>query len=261
MSPSVPDRRTRLFIAVMAVTALMLTSSAVAGPPSQTPGGQFGWLQMELSPPRAGTRTHAQPVALTYSVLLGNDLTGQPPTGTAQTRIQEIRLARGMTVNAGLFPACRYKALVRHGPPACPLKSKVGNGTVIIDFRPVLPALQFATCSAFNGRDAHQTAALLVWCKTDFGASGTQAYELVPAAKGFGPGLRYDPGPTVGRGITESWNGGTFTFPDTMIKVHGRRVSYFDAPTSCNGSWRFEQVSIRYNHTRRVVTSTQPCVH
>jgi hypothetical protein len=245
-----------LFVAVVAVGAV----TAVAGTPSLNGAGHFLFLEMHISPPRAGTNQRPRGVSLEFHDLSGNILTGAPGTGTAFDRIEQFRLAKGMKVNYKVFPACKYARLARFGPPACPRDSQVGAGTLLSDFRPVVPGFIPAPCSLFNGRYLHNVPSLLVWCKTDFGSSGTLPFDILPPVRGFGPRFVINSGPVVPTGPTLASKGADFTFPDSSVIVRGRRVHYLEAPSSCHGSWLFEQVNIRYDGTQSVATDRQPCV-
>ena len=250
---------------LMALTAVVLfvtldAAPAGAGPPSQEPTGRFLVADLAISPPKAAPPGHPRGVSLEVDDLAGNDITGQRATGTSQTRYENFRLAQGMTVNYRQFPACTYSNLANHGPPACPRGSKVGTGTIITDFRPVIPTFFLVVCSAFNGHDPNHQPALLIWCKSSFGASATLWFDILSPAQRFGPSFRDDAGPTPGQGIAQANTGAHFTFPDTVITRRGRRIPYLQAPTSCHGSWLFEQVNTRYNGSRAVATSREPCV-
>lgn len=259
----VPAMARRNRLARLALVTSMVTLGSVqvsTGTPSQEPTGRFLAADFSISPPVAGTRRHPQGVSVEVNDLAGNDVTGQHATGNAQTQYEDFRLARGMTVNHRDFPMCMYRSLVRLGPPACPHHSEIGTGLIITDFRPVVSTFFPVLCTAFNGRGPHGEPAMLVWCKSSFGASGTMWFDILPPVEGSGPRFRDDAGPTPFQGIAEGNTGVHITFPDSVVVVHGRRVHYFEAPTSCHGSWLFEQVNTRYNGTRQVASSRQPCV-
>jgi len=233
---------------------------ALAGVPNQSANGYFTFLEMHISPPKAGNARHPQGVSLEYHLLSGNDLTGQFPEGRDMSRLIEIRLAKGMRVNYRAFPACNYGRLARIGPPACPGRSKVGVATALADFRPVIPNFFGVTCSAFNGRDSHHAPALLAWCKTDFGASGTLTYDILHGTRTSGPRLRLDNGPTPPSGLSIRYFSADLTISSAPITARGKRVSFLDAPDSCHGSWAFSQVTTDYKGRVAVVADRQPCI-
>ena len=247
----------RSLIGVAAATCLANGVPASAGTPHQTPNGDFSVLEMHISPPKAGTQRHPRGVSLAYHILKGNDLSGK--SSSSPLHSEEIRLPKGMRFNLQVFPTCKYARLARSGPPACPSRSKIGFGDEWIDFRPVIPTFFSAACSAFNGRDSHSAPALLVWCKTDFGASGTIVYDVLPPARTAGPRLRYEQG-SPSTGITPDYFGSNFTFPQASVKVRGRRVSLIDAPDNCHGSWLFSQVETGFDGKSVTVTDRQPCI-
>ena len=244
-----------------AVLAFALTHPASAGVPHQTPHGEFSFFEMHISPPRAGTQRHPRGVSLDFHTLVGNDLTGHPDdAGQRAARYIDFRLPKGMRVNYRAFPSCKYSRLSRIGPPACPVRSKVGAGRDWTDFRPVIPTFFAAACSVFNGTDSHGAPALLAWCKTDFGASATASYNILPATPTSGPHFRLDQGPTSATGITPSFFGFDFSFPNHPVKVRSRRVSLLDAPDECRGSWLFSKVVTRYDRTSLTVNDREPCI-
>jgi hypothetical protein len=239
-------------------SALTGAGPAAGAPPAESPSGLFLVIEARVSPPVASRAGAPRGVAFTFRDLAGNDLTGLVPS-QRRARVVDIRLARGMRVNDREYPSCNYRRLAHDGPPGCPSRAQVGAGSVLIDFRPVVTNFFRASCSAFNGRGPKHERALLLWCKTTFGASGTQWYDIGPPTRGFGPRFRSDSGPGA-QGVAQDFVGADLTFPDKSIVVHGRRVAFLDAPASCTGSWLFEQVNTDYSGKRRVATDREPCV-
>jgi len=248
----------KLFAVATTVAALFgLASVAQAGAPARTNNGKsFLVLQFKISPPRAG-----QGVGIEFDSFAGNDVDGTFPTGTAATRVNDVRLAKGFKVNPSAFVSCTRAQIDKN---KCPAASKLATGTATADARPTIATPVQAKLTAFNGKTTAGKPALLLRALANLNGSQVPLVlvaEIKPPASGLGPGFVVDAGPLAsGSGSLFGISQLHLNFPDKAVRVRGRAVHYTVAPTTCRGSWLFEQINTSYAGAREVATDRMPCV-
>ena len=249
---------TKLLAAAATAAALFgLVSTALAGAPARGPSGKnFLVLQFKISPPRAG-----QGVGIEFDSFAGNDVDGASPSANDSTRINDVRLAKGFKVNPSAFASCTRAQIDKN---RCPTASKLATGTATADARPAIATPVQAKVTAFNGKTTAGKPALLLRALANLNGSQVPLVlvaEIKPPAFGFGPGFVVDAGPlTPGAGPLFGISQLHLNFPDKAVRVRGRAVHYTVAPTTCRGSWLFEQVNTSYGGAREVATDRMPCV-
>ena len=220
-------------------------------------------IQAHVFPPRAGSSRRPQGVSLALQALGGNVRNGQWPTGLDAGRELEYRLPKGFRINYKGFPACPPTTIQRSGAEACPPGSVIGSASAIIDGRPLLPDFIRTTSSVvINSRDFSGKPIIVAWTKV-LGTSVANVFWLKHGSPGFGPTFAATPGPPTPpapEDFSYSITSFSVKFPDKSRLVHGRRVHLIEAPTSCHGSWLFEQVATSYRGEKRVATDRVPCV-
>jgi hypothetical protein len=248
----------KLLAAAAAAAALLgLAAVAQAGAPARSPNGKdFLVLQFKVSPPRAGAG-----VGVEFDSFAGNDIDGQLPPVNDQTRINDVRLARGFRVNSSAFVSCKRADIDRN---RCPRASLVGTGTATADARPTIASRVPARVTAYNGKTSAGRPAVLLRAVANLNGQQVPLVlvaEIKPAAAGFGPSFVVDSGPlTSGSsplfGIVQLH----LNLPDKVVRVRGRAVHYVVAPPTCRGAWLFEQVNTSYAGARLIATDRVPCV-
>ena len=104
-------------------------------------------LQVNASPPRAGSAARPQPAALDFSSLV---YTSDGLRSSRSSRTIKIRFT-GFRFHPSRFAKCLESKLEKTGPSACPAASKLGTGSATADARPVVPTPVQAKVQAFNG--------------------------------------------------------------------------------------------------------------
>jgi hypothetical protein len=248
----------KLLAAAGAVAALFgLATAAQAGAPVRTPNGKgFLVLQFKVSPPRAGAG-----VAAEFDSFGGNDVDGQQPPTNDQTRIIDVRLARGSRVNNSAVASCTLANANRN---RCSRASQVGTGTATADARPTIATPVPARVTAFNGKTSAGRPAVLLRAVANLGGQQVPLVlvaEIKPAASGFGPSFVVDNGPlTAGQSPLFSIRQLHLNLPDKVVRVRGRLVHFLVAPPVCRGSWLYEQVNTAYSGAKLIATDRVPCV-
>jgi hypothetical protein len=249
---------TKLLAAAATAAALLgLVSAAHAGAPARGPTGKnFLVLQFKVSPPRAG-----QAVALEFDSFAGNDVDATFPAANDSTRIIDVRLAKGFTVNSSVGVNCTRAQVDRN---ACPRASQVATGTATADARPTIATPVQARVTAFRGRTPTGRPALFLRAVANLNGQQVPLVlvaEIKPAAPGFGPSFVVDSGPlTSGSGPLFGISQLHLNIPDKVVRVGGRAVHFVVAPPTCRGSWLFEQVNTAYSGAKLIATDRMPCV-
>jgi hypothetical protein len=248
----------KVFAVAAAVAALFgLASVAQAGAPTRTNNGKdFLVLQFKIAPPRAG-----QGVGIEFDSFAGNDVDGAVPTPGESTRINDVRLAKGFKVNPSAFASCTRAQIDKN---RCPSASKLATGTATADARPTIATPVQARVTAFNGKTTAGKPALLLRALANLNGNQVPLVlvaQIKPPASGFGPGFVVDSGPlTPGSGPLFGITQLHLNFPDKVVRVRGRAVHYTVAPTTCRGSWLFEQINTSYSGAKQIATDRMPCV-
>src|SRR5207302_503691 len=96
---------------------------------------------------------------------------------------------KGLQLNPKAVPACKRSALDRtqgNASAACPSKSLVGSGTVVINAAPTVPAPISGTVSLYNavndvgaGGEPKGTRNLVYYAKTSVGVNSTIGFRII----------------------------------------------------------------------------------
>jgi hypothetical protein len=252
-------------LALLAATAAAfggLEAVAEAGAAADA-NGNFMVVDVELSPPRAGTRVRPQGVTLGYHFFAGNRLTGQrPPDVQAET----IRLP-GVRTNGRSFPKCPLPRTAQEsGRTRCSGFTRVGGGTGEVDARPVGAGHIPIRISAFNGA-LHNGNPSLIFIGTGIVGGQALSAELDFEARAIGGGLNLEllsPPPGTQNDVF-SLTRVDLTLGRTIAVRRGRRwarVSLYESPLSCpHQGWRFSQSTIFSGGAGSLTaTDVEPCV-
>ena len=137
----------RPIVLVLALAATAgLSAAALAGEPS-TLGQDHLILQVNASPPKAGTTRRPQIVGIEFDTRLYTD-NGQRSVRSVRTNAFRFT---GFRFNPSPFAKCVESKLEKRGPSACPAGSRLGSGTAIADARPTPLGIITAKAQIFNG--------------------------------------------------------------------------------------------------------------
>lgn len=238
--------------AALAVTAAGAVGVATAGPASTDANGNFAVLDVDVSPPQAGTKTLARGIGLTIHEFFGNSKNGSrsPYTGDAI-----IRLPRGMRANAATMASrCPLPASTDQVgmETRCPAAAKIGSGTGEADARPTIQEFLPATVNAYNGELHGGNPTLVLMITASAGTTPLHAevdYEYTDDPNGpYGVKLAtFKPVADANStflGIRKL----DLNLPNKVVKVKGPkgkrvRVYYLEAPTKCSKVWAFAQTT------------------
>jgi hypothetical protein len=135
------------------------------------------------------------------------------------------------------------------GPAACPAKSKVGSGTVVVNARPSVPTLITGTITDFNavddgGQGGHPKGSpeIILYIKTSVGFDTTEVLHLVK--KDGGEILTGTSTPPTKPGTQP----GSFTIQKLKLRVSGSsaKKAYITNPPTCHKSWLFTLTTTNY---------------
>lgn len=213
--------------ALVSGAMLVAGGQAQAGAPTTDANGNFLMIDMDVSPPRAGSGA-----TIRYHAFFGNRNGDLLPREAGNT----IQFAKGFRLNGRAFPECPLpRDSSDFGEDRCRQRAKVGEGTFEADARPALAQPVTGTFEIFNGklRRGRTTLILLAEARVGDGSVNSELdYEYV------GSTLRRIPPP-------EGVPSGLFSVTKTAIKLgrkHGGR-SYVRTPRRCRGSWGFRETS------------------
>ena len=150
---------------------------------------------------------------------------------------------------AGRSPAARLETL---NPTTCPKGSQLGSGTTTVDARPLLPDfIRVGSMYIFNTTDYDGKPALGVWAKV-FGLTVRNVVDISRDRRGgYGPSFVYGNDPLPGADVGVRVASFELTFPKKSRKVGNRRVSLFEAPRTCRGTWSLQVIDTTYAGKRR----------
>lgn len=200
---------------------------APAGEPTTDAHGNFLMIDMDVSPPRAGSGA-----TIRYHAFFGNRKGEVLPREAGNT----IRFAKGFRLNGSAFPKCPLpRDPSDFGEDRCRQRAKMGEGTFEADARPALAEPVTGTFEIFNGklRGGRTTLILLAEARVGDGSVRSELdYEY------GGSTLRRIPPP-------EGVPGGLFSVTKTAIKLGRNQAgrSYVRTPRRCHGSWGFRETS------------------
>lgn len=233
--------------AVVAVAVVGAVSVADAGPPARDLNGNFAVLDVDLSPPQASTTAKRRGVALDIHYFAGNDKNGArvPYDGDIT-----LRLPKSMVSNAAQFPSkCPLPATTEElgDDSRCPVKSRVGQGSVELDARPGFQGVLGGAVTAYNGTANGSRPTLLLVIHAHMGDSEFRdEIDLEYSRDPTGPFERkfatIHPvaDPSAGLAAIRTLD---LTIPNQAVKrtVNGkkRRIHLFETPRTCKKPWEF----------------------
>lgn len=262
-------RRAAALSAALAATAAGAAGIASAGPAATDANGNFAVLDVDVSPPQAGTKAVPRGVGIALHAFFGNSRNGQRSPYNGDTL---VRLPRGMRSNAAKFPvSCPLPATSNDVAieSRCPAKAKVGSGTAEADARPTIQDFLPATINAYNGALHNGHPTLLLMLTATVGNSQLHSevdFEYVNQPTGpYGAKLAsFHPVPDSTSTFLSARKL-DLTLPNKVfkVKVKGKkvRVHLLDAPTKCSIGWAFAQTSFTpAGDASLTATDVAPCV-
>ena len=224
---------------------------AGAGQATTDASGNFAVLDVDVSPPQAGTKAKPRGVSIAVHGFYGNSRSGARSPFNGDTT---ILVPRGMRMNGALFPVkCPLPATSDDlgKESRCPAKSKVGAGTAELDARPAIQDFVPATLNAYNGalKDGHATLLVIFTATVGNTAvhgeldleylnqpSGVYGHKLVTfhqvqdSSQGFFSVRKLD-----------------VAIPNqfTKLTIKGKRTKVYlvEPPTKCKRTWAFAQTT------------------
>lgn len=249
------------FMCIAVAVSVLLESPAPAraGPPVRDDAGFFVSLEVDAFSRGASTQRHRRGAGIEIDYVTGNDLTGQPPSGGDILQRSEFRTAKGFVVNHRAFPICRVSVLRERGPSACPRRSRVGAGTVLVDPRPLFPVMFSARVVAVNTTDGFSPA-VAIWGKTLYGQADVQSWEIRSPRGGFGPSFVSPPGTKTFTGpVILDFREVHLTISGKPLRRGRRLVHYLETTTACRGSRSFQLVNRQVSGEKLVAGDRVPC--
>jgi hypothetical protein len=255
----------RKFIGTL-IAALVLAGAgtALAGQGATNSNGDFIDLNVAVTPPVAGTAQAPQGVGVAFDSFTGNRINGDTPS---QTSSITVRFNKGFQENGQKFPGCTVNP-DPNGTSSCSKATQIGTGSAelaIPGANGAPPTFVAAKLLVYNGKPFRGKSPTIVFQGV---LNGKVVDELDFAAQQQpeGPyGLAFTeiqfPGATssASSGITKF----SVNIPKkSMTRMHGgKRVTtyLFQAPTTCQGSWKFAQTVTPTNAPSLTATDSQPC--
>ena len=237
-------RFTRIATAVVAVVVLV-PAVAIAGK-VVTSGDQSLQLKVSVTPARAG----ANGAVFTFEDQYRNPKSPgqQVPYNTKTTT---VTFPKGMLFHPHSAPQCRESVALKakNGGGACPADSKVGTGTVVLNYRPYDPTLITGKITDFNGvDDASHTGfpkgspVVILYIKTSIGLNATDFFHQ--SKKGGHEVLTGTASPPSQPGIQPL----NFTIQKLRLTLSrsSHKKPYITNPPACHGSWPFSLTITNY---------------
>lgn len=252
----------KLICLAVVLAGATAAGSALAGQAATNTTGDFVDLSVAVSPPIAGTPKAPRGVGISFDSFAGNRVTPNTPSATSSI---VVRFNRGFKENGALFPSCRInlKALTK-----CSASTRVGAGTAeaqLLGSKTGPPTFLPAKLAIYNGKPLSGKTPTLIIIAT---LNGTPAAELDFTVKQqrVGPyGLAFSQltpppnSPPAIYNITKF----SVSVPDRTVtrrvRGHAVKIHFVEAPTTCNGLWRFAQINTYTTAPTTTATDTQPC--
>jgi hypothetical protein len=249
-----------------AIAALLLAGAgtALAGQGATDGNGDFIDLNVAVTPPVAGTAQTPQGVGVAFDSFTGNRINGNAPSSNNSIT---VRFNKGFQENGEKFPGCTVNP-DPNGTSSCSKATQIGTGSAELSIpgaNGAAPTFVGAKLLVYNGKPFKGKSPTIVFQGV---LNGKVVDELDFAAQqqSKGPyGLAFTeiqfPGTTSGgsSGITKF----SVTIPKKSVtRMHnGKRVTTYliQAPTTCNGSWKFAQTVGSTNVPPLTATDSQPC--
>jgi hypothetical protein len=249
----------------MAVAVLVLVGAgaALAGQGATDSNGDFIDLNVAVTPPVAGSAQTPQGVGVAFDSFTGNRINGDAPSSTSS---DTVRFNKGFQENGQAFPGCTINP-DPNGTSSCSKATQIGTGAAelsIPGLNGAAPTFVGAKLLVYNGKPLKGKSPTIVFQGV---LNGKVVDELDFAAhqQSTGPyGLAFTeielPGATSSAsGITKV----SLNIPKKSVTRmrNGKRVTTYliQAPTTCNGSWKFAQTVAATNVPSLTATDSQSC--
>jgi hypothetical protein len=254
----------KLIIVVTSVVVLAGAAVALAGQAATNPNGDFVDLNVAISPPIAGTAKAPQGVGIAFDSFTGNRVNGN--TVSNNTGIT-VRFNRGFTDNSLLFPACKINT---KGLSSCPKGTQIGTGVGEVSLagkNGAPPTFIAAKLVAYNGKPFSGKNPTVIFIAL-LNGKPTAELDFTIKQQPTGPyGLAFSEiiFPSTGSGPVFGITKFSLNVPDktTKRRVGGKlqTVHLITAPTTCNGTWKFEQTNTFSGGEPTLnATDSEPCV-
>lgn len=252
----------KLIVVTVTATALGAAGIALAGPPATNKNGEFVDLKVAVTPPVAGTAKAPRGVSISFDSFTGNRINGDTPSGNTSI---VVRFNKGFKENGGLFPSCK---VTFPGRSNCSKSTQIGTGTAEAQFpgpNGAPPTFVPAKLVAYNGKPFKGKAPTIIFIALLGGKPAAELdFTVSPQASGpYGLAFSEILFPSSG---TSGFDIAKFsvTIPDRTVthRVRGKsvKVHLVEAPTTCNGSWKFAQINTFSNAAPLTATDSQPCL-
>ena len=254
----------RTFVgAAIAALVLVGAGAALAGQGATSSNGDFLDLNVAVTPPVAGTAQTPQGVGVAFDSFSGNRINGDAGGSTSSIT---VRFNKGFQANGQKFPGCTVNP-DPSGTSSCSKATQIGTGAAelsIPGLNGAAPTFIGAKLLVYNGKPFKGKSPTIVFQGV---LNGKVVDELDFAAQqqSTGPyGLAFTeiefPGATSSAsGITKF----SVNIPKKSVTRmrNGKRVTTYliQAPTTCNGSWKFAQTVEATNLPSLTATDSQPC--
>jgi hypothetical protein len=237
----------KLATAMSGVLALVaVTAVADAGPVATDANGNFVVMDVDVSPPRSSHKRKARGVGVRINLAAGNRRTGERSPYNGEF---SLRIHKGFKSNAADFPACLLPRNQNEiGMERCPPEAKIGDGTAVADARPTLADPIPVNLTAYNGEAREGNPTVIVIAKGSGSVPLNSEFDLELKQEKTGPYgsvLVSLPPPQGTPQNLFSLSELNLSIPDREVtkRVNGKKVvvHLLEAPTKCNGIWRFLQ--------------------
>jgi hypothetical protein len=249
--------------AAIAALVLVGAGAALAGQGATDSNGHFLDLNVAVTPPVAGTAQTPQGVGVAFDSFSGNRINGDAPSSTSSIT---VRFNKGFQANGQKFPGCSVNP-DPNGTSSCSKATQIGTGAAelsIPGLNGAAPTFVGAKLLVYNGKPFKGKSPTIVFQGV---LNGKVVDELDFAAQqqSTGPyGLAFTeiefPGATSSAGDITKFSVNIPKKSVTRMR-NGKRVTTYliQAPTTCNGSWKFAETDGAANVPSLTATDSQPC--
>jgi hypothetical protein len=251
----------KFIVLTAAVTALAGAGVALAGQAATNASGEYIDLNVSVSPPLTGTASAPRGVGVSFDSFTGNRINGNiPGLDNAIT----VRFNKGFKANNLMFPSCKISptALTK-----CASATQVGTGSAEAELPgsgSAAPTFIPAKLIAYNGKPLSGKAPTMIFIASINGKPSAEL-DFTVTQQPTGPyGLAFVeihlPSATP-----SSFSLAKFSvqIPDRTVTVkrHGKttKVHLIEAPTTCQGAWKFAQINTFKAAPPLIATDSQTC--
>jgi hypothetical protein len=249
-----------------AVAALVLAGAgvALAGQAATNSNGDFVDLNVAVTPPVAGTAQTPQGVGVAFDSFAGNRINGDAPSSNSSIT---VRFNKGFQENGQKFPGCTVNPDPT-GTSSCSKATQIGTGAAELSIpgaNGAAPTFIGAQLLVYNGKPFKSKSPTIVF-QGVLNGKVVDELDFTAQQQPTGPyGLAFTE--IQFPGTTSSPSSGITKFSVTIPKKsvthmrNGKRVTtyLFQAPTACNGLWKFDQTVASTNVPSLTATDSQPC--